>query len=258
MPGLLRSLDREEGSVPGDDRAAELVVEADPGGLNGDAVVVEIGHGKGRLQARVSGDPAEIRIEVLALDRPVRGERVLNATTHRLTGPGRRDIRDLRHACGIVGGIERLHFADRQTAGDVEEGSVCGKAEATAEGGQPIKSNSLGQVVAIARGAEQGSQRRLEEGCAATGPVPVTLNADHKLIDLPVVTGLDASRTAGCTECISRERLTGGDGGGHVSLVVRIDPPTVPRTGFFPTAVHTNVETVQENTASATGGGALV
>jgi hypothetical protein len=55
MPGLLRSLDREEGSVPGDDRAAELVVEADPGGLNGDAVVVEIGHGKGRLQARYGG-----------------------------------------------------------------------------------------------------------------------------------------------------------------------------------------------------------
>src|ERR1041385_4520215 len=114
-------------SPAGEDRTAELVVQAGPDDvfLEGDVV---------RWRACEAGraiEAAEIDVEIFELGRPVAEEGIFDASAQGPAGPGRAAARRRR----IV--VVRLYVAEGHAAGDVRQEAINRIAHAAANRGEP-------------------------------------------------------------------------------------------------------------------------
>jgi hypothetical protein len=94
------------------------------------------------------------------------------------------------------GGRGAADPGDCSAAGDVEQGAVDREAGASAERGHPVDTAEVDRHCLVDRGKdERGPEGAHGAGAGAvqSGALPVGFQAQHELIDLPVVTDLTAA-----------------------------------------------------------------
>src|SRR5436190_2805697 len=209
--------------VPGDDRAAEAVVEA--GGDHVDILMDGFAaRERARNDRRGQDEVAVTHEEVIVFDRnrPVRGKAVFEADTD--SAAPACFGRAIEHETGVGGHAGVVVAGRRDATLHVAEDVVPGVANLAGDHAEGIDLRAVGDV----------AEGEAEVGTGEVGPVALAFKTEHPVAGLPAIADLTADGAAACGVAAFMESRSN-----HGANVV-VDVPAL--VGPAAAAVHADVE----------------